>query len=106
MYRFFNKRDQQAHCMSMVVNALIADVILYSLFRPAEPLSFLIFCFLGVLAFQLYNLFAPEIIQKLFFKKLSPLEEQLLLRKKIKSIHEEIKRINRQPYKKDVFRGF
>jgi hypothetical protein len=90
----------------MVLNALIADVILFFLFRPAEPLSFLIFGFLGVLAFELYTLFAPELIQKAFFKKCSPLEEQLILRRKIKCVEEEIKRINRQPYDKDVFRGF
>ena len=106
MYRFFSKREQQACCISMVFNALIADVILYSLFRPAEPLSFLILIFLGVLVFQLYSLFAPELIQKAFFKKCSPLEEQLILRRKIKCIQEEIKRVNRQPYDKDVFRGF
>ena len=106
MYRIFCKREQQAHCISMVLNALIAAAILYSLFRPTEPLSFLIFSFLGILAFQLYTMFAPELIQKLFFKKCTPLEEQLILRRKIKCIQEEIKRINRQPYDKDAFRGY
>lgn len=106
MYRFFSKREQLATSISMVVNALIADGILCGLIRPAEPLTFFIFFFLGILAFQLYTLFAPEWIQRLFFKKQSPLEEQLILRRKIKCIEEEIKRINRQSYDKDVFRGF
>jgi hypothetical protein len=106
MYRFFCKREQQAYWISMILNALVADSILYGLFRPTQPLAFLIFSFLGILAFQLYSLFAPELIQKAFFKKCSPLEEQLILRRKIKCIEEEIKRINRQPYDKDVFRDF
>jgi hypothetical protein len=106
MYRLFSKREQQAYFISMVLNALIADGILYSLFRPTEPLSFLIFCFFGIIAFQLYTMFVPELIQRIFFRKYSPLEEQLILRRKIKCIQEEIKRINRQPYDKDVFRGY
>jgi hypothetical protein len=106
MYRFFSKREQQAYCISMIMNSLIASGILYSLFRPTEPLSFLIFSFFSVLAFQLFTIFAPELIQKIFFKKCTPLEEQLMLRRKIKCIKEEIKRINRQPYDKDVFRDY
>jgi hypothetical protein len=106
MYRFFSKREQQAYGISMILNALIASGILYSLFRPTESLSFFIFSFLGVLAFQLFTIFVPELTQKIFFKKYTPLEEQLILRRKIKCIHEEIKRINRQPYDKDVFRGY
>jgi hypothetical protein len=90
----------------MVVNALIADCFLYNFFHPSEPLSFLILWFLSILAFELYSIFAPELVEKLFFKKLSPLEEQLILRRKIKCLQEEINRINKQPYDKDVFRGF
>ena len=106
MYRYFSKREQKVYCISMVLNALIADWILYALFRPAQSLSFLVLWFLGILAFQLYSMFFPELIQRYFFKKISPLEEQLILRRKIKCIQEEIKRINGQSYNKDVFHDF
>jgi hypothetical protein len=106
MYRFFSKREQQSFFIALALNAILADGILFSLNDPEEPLSFLILGFLGSMVFQLYTVFAPELVQKLFFKKLSPLEEQLILRKKIKCINEEIKRINRQPYDKDVFHNF
>ncbi len=102
MYLFFSKREQKAQLFSIGVNALLADGILFAVFHPSQPVAFLIMWFLGISVFQLYLLFFPILIQKYFFKKLTPLEEQLELKKKITLIHEEINLLNQRHQHKKI----
>jgi hypothetical protein len=101
MYLFFNDREQKAQLISIGVNALIADGVLTAVFHPTQPIPFMIMWFIGIVTFQFYLLYFPMLIQKYFFKKLTPLEEQLMLKKKIKLIHEEISMLNNRHNRKN-----
>lgn len=105
MYLFFTERERKAQMISIGVNALVADIILAFVFHPSQLIGFMILWFIGIVAFQLFLLFFPLLIQKFCFKKLTPLEEQLLLKKKIRLIHDEIKLINNQYSHKKTFKN-
>jgi uncharacterized membrane protein len=94
MYLFFTERELKAQLISICINALVADIILAGVFHPDQVIAFMIMWFIGIVTFQLFLLYLPILIQKYCFKKLTPLEEQLMLKKKIRLIHDEIKLIN------------
>lgn len=106
MYMLLSKKERKTHFISMVINAFVATGILLILMHPSEPISFFIFWFIGILAFQLHSLLFPSFIQQYFFKSLSPFDEQRILKRKITCLQEEMKRIKGLDYNEKVFHDF